>query len=329
MFRWLVIVGCLLALPAQAEMLVCNETDAKASFALGYKADGAWTSEGWWSVSPYDCSVVEGGDLNNRYYYYRVTSKAYSWPGESYYFCTSPDVFTIVGDKDCKARGYERHEFRQIDTGDATSFILNLTAGTPLPPSPPASVPQPGTHGEPYSISGILSHCDVFDVTAQCEVHGDGWRYVANSADPTPLAMLEEMMALPFNTPIEIVGDMMSYEGLTATVTIREFSVIGNDAFAGERRAVQGVWRSHEDPAYEVLIYGGIMEESYDSVPDEMSLMTWAETCEGAHGAGPALMLKSFEDPEFERCMILHEATDQLVMFPVGSMRDLVFDRVN
>lgn len=340
MFRPLLTGICLFALPAQAELLVCNKTDAKASIAIGYKADGAWTSEGWWNIPPRDCSVVEGGALKNRYYYYRVTSASYNWPGESYYFCTSSRAFTIVGDKDCKARGYERNEFRQIDTGEARSFTLNLTAsGSPQNPeqSDYDEVPlhsedetdPPGTHGEPYSIAGILSHCDVFDATMQCEIHNEGWRYVANSVDPTHQWMLEELLMLPVNTPVEIAGDMMSYEGLTANVTLREYSVTGQDAFARERAGVQGLWRSVDDPAYEVLIYGGTMEESHGGVPNEMSLMTWADTCDGADGDGPALLLKSFNDPAFERCMILQETAPRLVLFPVGSMRDLVFSRVN
>lgn len=334
MFRPILFSTLLFALPAQAELLVCNETDAKVSFALGYKAKGAWTSEGWWNIPPFDCSVVEGSDLKNRYYYYRVTSKSYNWPGESYYFCTSQQVFTIVGDEDCKARGYDRSEFRQIDTGQSTSFTLTLTAGSnnapaPTPAPAPAAVAEPGTYGEPYSISGVLSHCDVFDATMQCEIHSDGWRYVANSAEPTPLPLLEQLLALPPNTPIGISGDMMSWEGLTAEVTIREYETGGHDAFARQRAAVQGFWRSADDASYEVLIYGGIMEEMYDGVPNDTSLIKWADTCEGAHGAGPAMILKSFNDPEFERCMTLVEASNRLVLFPVGTMGDLRFHRVN
>ncbi|WP_372884645.1 DUF1036 domain-containing protein [Shimia sp.] len=337
MFRPLLTALCLLALPAEADLKVCNETDAKASVAIGYKADGAWTSEGWWNIPPYDCSVVEGGDLKNRYYYYRVTSKSYNWPGESYFFCTRSQAFTIVGDSDCKARGYERSEFRQIDTGEAKSFTLNLTAPGAAPASNFDEVPlhsqdeidPPGTHGEPYSIAGILSHCDVFDATMQCEIHNDGWRYVANSADPTPQWMLEELLMQPPNTPISIEGDMMNYQGLTANVTLRGYDIGGADPFARERDGVQGLWRSLDDASYQVLIHGGIMEELYDEVPTDMSLMTWARTCDGAHGDGPALILKSFNDPEFERCMILHDATSRLVLFPVGAMRDLMFTRVN
>ena len=329
MFRHLILLAMFLAAPAHAELLVCNETDAKVSFAYGYNDGGVWTSEGWWNIPPYDCSVVEGSDLNNRYYYYRVTSDVYSWPGEKYFFCTSPAAFTIAGDKECGARGYDRSEFRQLEVGDAKSFTLNLTAETPGKPPRPEPLAAPGTYGEPYTISGVLSHCDVFDVTAQCEIHAEGWRYVANSADPTPMWMLEQLMPLPTNTPVTISGDMMGYSGLTADVTIRDFSVGGGDGFASWRAALQGMWGSTQDSAYQILVYGGVLEELYNNNITDTSLMTWAPTCDGAHGDGPALILKSFNDPEFERCMIVHETGSRLVMFPVGAMRDLEFRRMN
>ena len=42
-------------------------------------------------------------------------------------FCTSSREYTIVGDTNCGGRGYDRENFREIDTGPtSTSFKLTL-----------------------------------------------------------------------------------------------------------------------------------------------------------------------------------------------------------
>ncbi|MDJ0630069.1 MAG: DUF1036 domain-containing protein [Rhodobacter sp.] len=113
---------------AQADLRFCNETDADISIAIGYKDGEAWTSEGWWNAAPGDCSTPVSGDLTKRYYYYRVTSPTMDFPTENYFFCTSAKVFTIVGDTDCKARGYDRNPFNELDTGEARDWTVSLTA---------------------------------------------------------------------------------------------------------------------------------------------------------------------------------------------------------
>ncbi|WP_127115893.1 DUF1036 domain-containing protein [Shimia sediminis] len=333
MFRTVFVIATLFGLPAQAELVVCNETDTKVSFALGYKASGDWTSEGWWNIPPYDCSVVEGEDLKNRYYYYRVTSPVYAWPGENYYFCTTKAAFTIVGDEDCEAQGYDRAEFRQIDTGEAKSFTLNLTAegAETLSQSHLDEIAPPGTHGEPFTISGILSHCDFHDVTVACEVHAEGFRYIAYSADPTPPWMIEELVELGLNQPITISGDMISYEGNTADITVRSYETHGDDPYADLRAAMQGMWRSLDDPSYQVVIYGGVFEELYDLTPTDMSAMFYADECPPTADFGPAFTLKTmYNNAQAEdRCMVVLNAGRTLELAPAGVMNTLRFEKVH
>ncbi|MFN3147620.1 MAG: DUF1036 domain-containing protein [Paracoccaceae bacterium] len=332
----------MLAGPAAAELQFCNDTTQTVSVAIGYSDGEDWVSEGWWNVAANDCSVAIGGDLPNRYYYWRATVAGEEFLTENYYFCTSPSVFTIRGDEQCAERGYDRSAFTEVDVGNAVSWTIWLDAaafGGPIPGeyddpgmdemSNGEDVPAPGTYGEPYTIAGIFSHCDVFDASMQCEIHADGWRYVANSADPTPGWFLEDMMHLPVNTPIVIEGDMIGYQGITADVTIRDYSLEGYDPFAGLRNQLQGFWRSYEDPSYEVVIYGGVFEEMSGGIPTDTSIMTLADTCEGAFEDGPAMILRSGSDPDEYRCLIVYDAGQELALFPVGGMRDLVFWRVN
>lgn len=112
---------------AQAELKICNDTRFVQGISIGYKSGNNWISEGWWNIDPGSCANVVGGDLQNRYYYYRAEIDGGPFDGENYLFCTTPAEYTIVGDNNCGARGYDRESFREIDTGpSATSYTLTL-----------------------------------------------------------------------------------------------------------------------------------------------------------------------------------------------------------
>ena len=122
------LLACFVATPALAGLNFCNQASSNVSVAIGYKDNDSWTSEGWWTVAPGDCTTPVAGDLKNRYYYYRLTSPDIDFPTEDYFFCTSSKAFTIVGDTDCQARGYDRHPFLELDTGQAKDWTVNITS---------------------------------------------------------------------------------------------------------------------------------------------------------------------------------------------------------
>jgi len=112
---------------AQADLIFCNETRFVQGISIGYTYGDTFASEGWWNVQPGQCSVVVGGDLKNRYYYYRAEIDGGPFDGEGYFFCTTPDAYTIIGDVNCNGRGYDRENFSEIDTGSsATSWTVTL-----------------------------------------------------------------------------------------------------------------------------------------------------------------------------------------------------------
>lgn len=111
--------------PAFAGLEICNRMHRPASVAIGYKSGGDWVSEGWWNINPRDCKTVVTGDLEQRYYYYHDADSGFV--GEGYHFCTEDGVFTIWGGENCAERGYDRLNFRLIDTGaTATAFTFTL-----------------------------------------------------------------------------------------------------------------------------------------------------------------------------------------------------------
>jgi uncharacterized membrane protein len=162
---------------ALAGLEFCNQTGASASIAIGYKAPDGWTSEGWWNIGASECKTVVSRELDKSHYYWRAESSDLSWTHDTYMFCTSEEVFTIVGDDDCGPRGYDREGFNEIETEGYSTFTMNLTntGGVqndfvyegPRDPEEDIVYPDeeydsaasdvvadpPGTHGEPYSIS--------------------------------------------------------------------------------------------------------------------------------------------------------------------------------
>ena len=129
-FSRIILAGCfaLAAGAAKAELQVCNDSDDIQFVSVGYKGDSDWTSEGWWSIDPGKCVTPVGGDLKKRYYYLRAEVNGGDFKGGDYFFCTTPEEYTIVGDTDCVDRGYDSEDFIEIDTGEtAKSHVYRLT----------------------------------------------------------------------------------------------------------------------------------------------------------------------------------------------------------
>lgn len=326
--------------PAIAGLEFCNQTSASASVAVGYHTEQGWTSEGWWNLEGGECQVVIGGDLTETHYYWRAESRELSWTHAKFMFCTVDEAFTIVGDDECGPRGYEREGFNEIEVGDNTHFTMNLTNSAEAEDSiadhgpgegdaPMGAGDPPGTHGEPYTITGLLSHCEWYDAGMGCIVIADGFSYVASSYDPTPLALLEYLETLGPNVPVTVSGDMISSDGTEAMVTIREWEIASADLYAGERSLMQGFWQSDDDASYELLIHGSSFEEYSQQIPSGLLYMHFQEGCPGYPGDGPAFQLVSRLGDE-DRCMFLSYVDgNSLELFPAGVMRPLFFTKRN
>lgn len=318
--------------PALADGLtVCNETGARATVALGYRDDGKWVSEGWWGIDPGACREVRSGPLTLSHYYIRPTSAEMSWDLPAYMFCTDGEAFTIVGDENCVARGYRRERFDEIEIAEGvTSFTYTLTGpSTPAPATQEftdPNAPPRGTYGEPYTVSGLLSNCEVTDAHVQCEMHAPPWRYVASVRSDGDLGLLDRMMDMPPNTPVTWGGDMMGYGGRTAEVTVTTLRLEGEDPHAATRAALQGSWISVEDPNYRLIVWGGWFEEWYEGVTTDARMIEIAETCAGARAPGTYLIAHGLTEDEPERCFSIEEAgPDLLELWPVGTMGPLIF----
>ncbi|MBM3607959.1 MAG: DUF1036 domain-containing protein [Alphaproteobacteria bacterium] len=118
-----------LALPARADLRLCNDATTRVSVSLAYTDGKSWITEGWWNLKPGACETLLRGQLAAQFYYvYAMDERGGEWKGKAF-MCTRDREFRIVGRENCLVRGYDRTGFFEIDTGkDAKNWTVQLTA---------------------------------------------------------------------------------------------------------------------------------------------------------------------------------------------------------
>lgn len=113
---------------ARADFRVCNATQSLVGVAIGYRAKTGWVTEGWWHVDPSTCKTLIEGNLSSRYYYLYAedAERGGRWEGDIR-MCVAEKEFKIAGINDCFARGFQRAGFLEYDTGEQTSWMVQLT----------------------------------------------------------------------------------------------------------------------------------------------------------------------------------------------------------
>lgn len=122
---------------SQRGLILCNKTSYLVWAATGMLRADVFESRGWTRVPGDSCAQVFNQTLDDRYYFYyaeAIDDKGKSiveagrrkvWSGDQT-LCTKPTRFVIRGDENCKQRGFDRHNFVQIDTGTARRWKVNL-----------------------------------------------------------------------------------------------------------------------------------------------------------------------------------------------------------
>ena len=130
------------ATPAHADFRVCNATQELVGVAIGYRARAGWITEGWWHVEPSKCKTLIEGALASRYYYLYAEDavRGGRWDGPIS-MCVAQREFKITGVNDCFARGFQRAGFREYDTGNQQSWMVQLVdnEGAPIEETPETS----------------------------------------------------------------------------------------------------------------------------------------------------------------------------------------------
>ncbi|MBE1285431.1 MAG: DUF1036 domain-containing protein [Rhodobacteraceae bacterium] len=337
--------------PVFAGLTICNESDIRATIAIGYKGDNGWTSEGWWGVEPGDCSVVIKGDLPKRYYYWRATTKAGPFPEGGYRFCTQSDAFTIVGDEDCDARGYSSALFNEEDIGDAVNHTVTLRAqDAPVSKdssrkSAPIETPGwgpdngPGTYGEPLSIVARFGGCWASDEVRECVFAAGEWLYVASEEGPTDLALIDALGVFSEGMRLQVIGDLISYSGNRAEIMIREIEAAPEavapepprPSMAGLLDHIQGYWDSDAGDGYTWIVQGNFLREIYDANIMRESYLEIAPSCAASNGQGPVIIAWPEPDEgDGPSCYVVTETAQRhLAIFDVIEGRHYSFSYSN
>ncbi|MGB7431511.1 MAG: DUF1036 domain-containing protein [Ahrensia sp.] len=113
--------------PALADFRICNATQELVGVAIGYRARAGWITEGWWHVEAASCKTLIEGPLASRYYYVYAEDalRGGRWDGDIQ-MCVAEREFKITGVNDCYARRFQRAGFREYDTGNQQSWMVQL-----------------------------------------------------------------------------------------------------------------------------------------------------------------------------------------------------------
>jgi uncharacterized membrane protein len=118
-----------LAVPARADLKLCNTTANRIGVALGYRdGSGGWITEGWWNLPGQTCETLYKGPLTNRFWYVHAIDYdgGGEWAGQAF-LCTLDKAFIVKNAADCNRPGHNRTGFLEVDVKDATDWTIRLT----------------------------------------------------------------------------------------------------------------------------------------------------------------------------------------------------------
>jgi uncharacterized membrane protein len=120
-------LAVVIAVPARADLKLCNATTSRIGVAIGYQDKNSFATEGWWSIPAQSCETILRGPPPSRYLYvYAVDyDRGGDWSGTSF-MCTTDKSFRIHDITDCEKRGHRRTGFMEVDTGGARDWTIRL-----------------------------------------------------------------------------------------------------------------------------------------------------------------------------------------------------------
>ena len=305
-----------LSTQAQAGLTFCNKADVAHSFAVAFKDGDGFLSKGWWNIDPGECKIVVSGDLKQRYYYFRANATGRDFTGGKYAFCTVTKAFDIIGDENCKARGYDKTLFKKLDTGKtAKDFTLNL-----VPAEKTSATEEP--RGEPYSADAVFHECIYSDQGNFCSFHSDGAKFFIYDDGQTPQWIFSTLNGLDYGTPITVQGDLLNIYDRTAVVALREVAQRSYSPNDKVLSALSGYWYDQDDPNSQFTILGAERQNQYDGQMMGLDYLRVLDHCDEFSGDGPYLAAREEESGE-TYCYAIEHVGDwemSLIYLPRGNL---------
>ena len=108
-----------------------------------------------WS-SPAAAETLLRGTLVARYYYIYALDydRGGEWSGQAF-MCSRDKEFTIRGNENCLARGYDRTGFFEVDTGEQRAWTVQLTEANEQPSQKVPGMPGGVAPGNPGVMPGL------------------------------------------------------------------------------------------------------------------------------------------------------------------------------
>jgi uncharacterized membrane protein len=115
-------------LAARADFRVCNKARALINLAVGANAEGDFSTEGWWAVTPGSCVTPIRGPLKGRYLYlYASDINGVDVLKGTVSMCIDRAKFKVIGIENCWRRGLQAVTFTEVDTLDSRDWTTFLT----------------------------------------------------------------------------------------------------------------------------------------------------------------------------------------------------------
>ncbi|MFT6647027.1 DUF1036 domain-containing protein [Pseudophaeobacter arcticus] len=276
--------------PAWAELRICNDTDLPHDVAVGYKQDGRWVSEGWWTVQPAACVTPISRDLQYRFYYFHARNPERTFRHDRLSFCTQPGLFTIGGDNDCETRGYDKTYFAKIDTGLGNkSFRQNLSSHSE-PWREPTHL-EPGTWGVPFTGEAVFLDCSLmFQGGLQfCRFIGSGRVFTVVEDSRTPPEVFAALRRMTRATPVQIEGDWVGLYEDSVEMVLRSAKERAPSDEDRVLNLLQGDWYSEIDNNDQFTILGSERQNRYGGASTSVEYLSVMPFCGEFDGLGPFL----------------------------------------
>ncbi len=276
--------------PAWAGLEICNDTDVPQDVAVGYKQDGRWVSEGWWTLEPTDCVTTIQEDLQYRFYYFYAKGKGQKFRHDRLSFCTQQAIFTIGGDNDCETRGYDKTYFAKIDTGLGSKEHRQYLS-THSGPSVAETEFEPGTWGSPFSGAALFHECSqMFRGGVQfCNLVGAGRVFTVVEDNRTPVEVFKTLRRMRKGTPVQIEGDWVGLYDLSVELVLRSANEREPSDADRVLQQLQGDWRSESDSNDQFTILGGGRQNIYAGTPTSQEYLSVMQFCGEHEGHEPYL----------------------------------------
>ncbi|MGQ0565910.1 MAG: hypothetical protein ACT4OK_12680 [Gemmobacter sp.] len=186
----------------------------------------------------------------------------------------------------------------------------------------------PGTHGEPFTVQGLVQGCMADEEGAFCVVNAEGWRWLVDAAGPTPPDLYRMLTVLPVNAPVEMTGDMIEMGDITVMTAVSDLTQ-GRDEHARLRALMQGTWTYSSGEAT-VQIDGSEWSVTVGGNLTGIALLQLRADCgDGVAAGGTVITLAEMGgDPEAVTCYrVAQAALDRMALVDRSGAGEMLMTR--